>query len=346
MPLLQASKESVLRIARQNIHPFSLKNLSQANAQTLLFQSELPIRYVKLLKMVTAPYLLDPKTQTKLEPISSRILSDIDLLIGKVDFTNQLRRVRNNHNELMKTFSEIVHQHQLVSQFPIGFLELFYVLNMSSRLLMDEHLSLVDKGSNLVQLIDPVQVAIEAAQKARYIAEKYSIDPPNIHVVNLAGDKLSTLYIREHLYYILVELLKNSIASIAQCQGKKPELSVMIASGIEDVTIHLVDEAGGMPLKQTDQLWNLKMISKPPFARGLPLCRIMARYFGGELEVIPMDGRGTNAYLHLFKQDSLEHIPELSAVNKPVIDLKSKSVVTDFIDEENKDAWLVQLLNK
>jgi pyruvate dehydrogenase kinase 2/3/4 len=297
-----------------------------------------------MLKLLTAPYLLHSDMQSKLEPISRRILGDIDILMQKLNFTDQIRQVRRNHDDTMKSFAEIVKANHLAERFPTNFLESFYVLNMSSRLLMDEHLSLADTGKNLVQMIDPVQVAVEAAQKSRKIAESHSIDPPNISIINVSGEQLSTLYIHEHLQFILIELLKNAIASSAQCLGRKPNLNLMIASGSEDVTFHVSDEAGGMPLKYTSQLWNLEVVPRAPFARGLPLCRVMARYFGGDLEIIPMDGHGTNAYLHLFKQDSLEHIPEISPVNKPVIDQKSKS--TSDLDVHGEESWLLDVLNK
>ena len=35
------------------------------------------------------------------------------------------------------------------------------------------------------------------------------------------------------------------------------------------------------------------------YGYGLPISRLYARYFGGDMQVIPMEGYGTDAYLHL-----------------------------------------------
>ncbi|RCH85109.1 hypothetical protein CU098_009802, partial [Rhizopus stolonifer] len=35
------------------------------------------------------------------------------------------------------------------------------------------------------------------------------------------------------------------------------------------------------------------------FGYGLPISRLYARYFGGDLKLISMEGYGTDAYLHL-----------------------------------------------
>jgi pyruvate dehydrogenase kinase 2/3/4 len=35
------------------------------------------------------------------------------------------------------------------------------------------------------------------------------------------------------------------------------------------------------------------------YGYGLPVSRLYARYFGGDLQIISMEGYGTDAYLHL-----------------------------------------------
>ena len=77
------------------------------------------------------------------------------------------------------------------------------------------------------------------------------------------------------------------------------------------------DEGGGIPRSEMPMIWSYmyttaenpiypnpdgEMDNRIPMAGygyGLPLTRLYARYFGGDLILISMEGYGTDAYLHL-----------------------------------------------
>ena len=99
-----------------------------------------------------------------------------------------------------------------------------------------------------------------------------------------------------------------------------PSVRVIIAKGAEDVTIKIADKGGGVPRSVLDRMWTFahsgmsdEIQSKENDTNfetdefsggnirgfGLPLARIHARYFGGELTLKSMEGYGVDAYLYL-----------------------------------------------
>jgi pyruvate dehydrogenase kinase 2/3/4 len=115
-----------------------------------------------------------------------------------------------------------------------------------------------------------------------------------------------------------------------------PAVAVVIADSPnnEDVIIKVMDEGGGIPRSQMDSIWsylfttadksiqeavfqsttkssseegdesgaNTALSSSPILAGlgfGLPMSRAYARYFGGDLDLISLEGFGCDAYLHL-----------------------------------------------
>ncbi|KAF8940342.1 hypothetical protein BGZ47_007793 [Haplosporangium gracile] len=63
---------------------------------------------------------------------------------------------------------------------------------------------------------------------------------------------------------------------------------------------------------------------------GLPLARLIARYFGGDLSLISMEGYGTDSYLSLYRDDDhLENFPEVDEEMAVEIDV----FVNEFTDE-------------
>ena len=95
-----------------------------------------------------------------------------------------------------------------------------------------------------------------------------------------------------------------------------PPIRVVIAEGAEDVTIKISDEGGGIRRSGLQRIWTYlyttadsplldmvpdTMANGPAvlagYGYGLPLSRLCAIL--RDLQVISMDGYGTDAYLHL-----------------------------------------------
>eukprot|EP00521_Asterionellopsis_glacialis_P006009 CAMPEP_0195282028 /NCGR_PEP_ID=MMETSP0707-20130614/1085_1 /TAXON_ID=33640 /ORGANISM="Asterionellopsis glacialis, Strain CCMP134" /LENGTH=414 /DNA_ID=CAMNT_0040340977 /DNA_START=85 /DNA_END=1329 /DNA_ORIENTATION=- len=156
-------------------------------------------------------------------------------------------------------------------------------------------------------------------------------------------------YIPHHLQYMLTELLKNSCRATVQrylqqnphmdsssfstiSKVSKPDpVRVVIVKGKEDVTIKVADRGGGVPRSVMKRIFtfahstsNHQEESKTEFGQnsftgshqsvngfGLPMTRIYARYFGGELTLKSMEGYGLDAYLYLPRLgNACENLPQ------------------------------------
>lgn len=109
--------------------------------------------------------------------------------------------------------------------------------------------------------------------------------------------------------------------------AKLPEVRVVIVKGAQEVTIKVADKGGGIPRstmsrifkfthstsKQNEENTDFGTVEagiKHMRGFGLPLARIYARYFGGELTLKSMEGYGLDAYLYLPRLgDACENLP-------------------------------------
>lgn len=109
---------------------------------------------------------------------------------------------------------------------------------------------------------------------------------------------------------------------------KFPPIKVIISEGTEDIAIKISDEGGGIPRSEIPLIWTYlyTTVEETPvldadqnhsfrapmagFGYGLPILRLYAQYFGGDLKLISMEGYGTDVYLHLNRlSSSLEPLP-------------------------------------
>lgn len=239
-------------------------------------------------------------------------------------------------------------RHQQIHELPDIhlFLDRFYMSRIGIRMLIGQHVALHDKAQQdchvRVGLIDtqvsPVQVAQEAIADARYMCSREYGSSPEVTVF---GDPDFTFaYVPEHLHHMVFELVKNSLKAVADkyadADEEPPAIRIVVAAGKFDITVKVSDEGGGIPRADVKKIWTyLYTTAASPLERmaeegdddlagmdgggpavlagygyGLPVSRLYARYFGGDLQVISMDGYGTDAYLHLNKLgDGEEPLP-------------------------------------
>ncbi|KAJ1728275.1 [Pyruvate dehydrogenase (acetyl-transferring)] kinase isozyme 2 [Coemansia biformis] len=235
------------------------------------------------------------------------------------------------------------------------FFDWLYSMNLGTQLLIEDHVAIHDYGHNLVQIIQPLAIADRAARDARLICERhFGFPAPAIKVI-APKPAITTTYVPHHLYSMLLQLLNNALrATVERHQGRRgglPAIRLVMSSGDEDVAFKVSDEGGGIPLSQVDAIWSYLRTTTDhaddaasPLSRadrpekgaapssitfmqhasdmplfgagdGLPMTRQIARYFGGDLDLVSMEGVGTDAYLHLSRsRNATEPALDLSAL--------------------------------
>jgi pyruvate dehydrogenase kinase 2/3/4 len=96
---------------------------------------------------------------------------------------------------------------------------------------------------------------------------------------------------------------KNSMVQVSDEGGGIPR------SGVARIWTYMYSTAS-VPLPDMERVGEEQPTVLAGYGYGLPLSRLYARYFGGDLQVISMEGYGTDAYIHLNRLgDSHEPLP-------------------------------------
>lgn len=242
-------------------------------------------------------------------------------------FARTLEGIKRRHDSVVTTVAQGIleykrkRQRMQIDSKIQSFLDRFYMSRIGIRMLIGQHIALTDQTHashpNYVGIIctktNVKELAEEAIENARFVCEDHYglFDAPKIQLV--CKPNLNFMYVPGHLSHMLFETLKNSLRAVVETHGADkeafPVTKVIVAEGNEDITIKVSDEGGGiarsaLPLVWTymyttvDQTPNLdpdynKSDFKAPmagFGYGLPISRLYARYFGGDLKLISMEG--------------------------------------------------------
>ncbi|EEQ87444.1 hypothetical protein RJZ56_006336 [Blastomyces dermatitidis] len=256
-------------------------------------------------------------------------------------FSKTLQHIKRRHDAVVTTVAQGIleykrkRQRMQIDSNIQSFLDRFYMSRIGIRMLIGQHVALTDQTHvhhpNYVGIIctktNVRELAEEAIENARFVCEDHYglFDAPKVQLI--CKPDLNFMYVPGHLSHMLFETLKNSLRAVVETHGAEkeafPVTKVIVAEGREDITIKVSDEGGGIPRSSIPLVWtymyttvdqtpNLdpdfnKSDFKAPmagFGYGLPISRLYARYFGGDLKLISMEGYGTDVYLHLNRLSS------------------------------------------
>eukprot|EP00045_Choanoeca_perplexa_P002639 m.25702 g.25702 ORF g.25702 m.25702 type:complete len:330 (-) comp11623_c0_seq1:132-1121(-) len=243
-----------------------------------------------------------------------------------------------------------------LDRFLMGRIGIRFVFNQHLSLFSEKHRmqdpsatgdNKIELGSRWVGSIDAdvnvANIAEDAASNASLMCnELYGVSPDFKIILPTKQTAGPFTYVPSHLYHILFELLKNSFRATAEYHEHSeslPDIRLVIVKGAQDLTIKISDEGGGIAHEDRSKLFSyfystasqplslndedFTDIDRAPmagFGYGLPVARLYSRYFGGDLNLMTIQGYGTDCFIHLksVAEDATETLPSFNVheINK------------------------------
>ncbi|XP_055693032.1 pyruvate dehydrogenase (acetyl-transferring) kinase, mitochondrial [Lutzomyia longipalpis] len=211
------------------------------------------------------------------------------------------------------------------------FLDRLYMSRISIRMLINQHTILFgthqpDPGKHIGcidPMCNPTAVVRDAYETARFLCEQYYFGAPALEIEEHnelePGQPVRIIYVPSHLYHMLFELFKNSMRAVMERfqhdEENIPSIKVTIVRAKEDICVKMSDRGGGIPRSQMHLLFKYMYSTAPQpqkhvdhqsntvplagYGYGLPISRLYARYFHGDLCLMSCEGYGTDAVIYL-----------------------------------------------
>lgn len=222
---------------------------------------------------------------------------------------------------------------------------------------------------------DLLKVAEEAYNAASLLCDNEYFDHPELksRAVDTTDENIETqgrvtaVYVPAHLHHILFEVFKNAMRASCEWSEKNevasiPFIRLRIYKTDEDITLKISDRGGGMSRRTKRKIFNYmystasdKMsyegigggsygvgisastLPMHGLGYGLPLSRLYARYFRGDIKVVSVDGFGTDVYVYLQRLSHMaqENLPVYNYVSSSKL-LATSTQVPDWTDRDDR----------
>lgn len=316
--------------------------MTDTAATAQLLKHELPIRMAnRIAQMDALPYieqsipLLCARARLRRSFQDVRIAAEQE--VSPADFAKVVKAVKVRHKFQIKRLTLGMQDLKAlrlarsacpkeVAEQIDSFLNSFCLSRIGIEMLNSQYLALFSNRLGIVdQRCDPCEVAERAAAAAsKLAAAEFAIVPPvkvSFHGLECAR---TLPLISDYLFYIIVELLKNSFRAVGELhqssmapQQLNPIL-IRVSSDEAQVVMDIFDQGGGIAFEHQPHVWSYMYSTKKGkkglpsaylqeedstplagYGMGLPLSRLYAEYIGGSLHIMSMPNFGTHAFLFL-----------------------------------------------
>lgn len=212
-----------------------------------------------------------------------------------------------------------------------NYLNDFYTNRISIRLIISHYLELSNENKNnihyngIVSINEPLtNVLNEAIEVTSIICERNYDEVPDVKI-EIKGDIPKFPFIRNNMYYIFIELLKNSMKSTLdkyKNTGYLEDIDILICNNNDNVTIKISDKGNGIKYYNLKHVWSyfystakiqrlnlnydeIKDFDKTTplagFGYGLPITKLSVEYFNDNIFINSIEDVGTDVLLYFQK---------------------------------------------
>jgi len=226
------------------------------------------------------------------------------------------------------------------------YLDRLYTAMISMQMLTSQHLAIYGywytrSCPNQTGIINTqtqlTSVLLDCFDDAAFDCENNFMVAPSIVVKNYnstaedhdVNEPVSGVHIPAHLYTIFFEVFQNSMRATVEHnfdnKDNLPPIRAIVCQSNDDFTIKISDQGGGAARHNAEKWFFYLYTTKHQEANvgkfyagyGIPLARLYARYFQGDLRVASYEGYGTDVYIYIraLAKQAVERLPVYEPFN-------------------------------
>ena len=312
----------------------NLNNLKYYKNQSIFLHNELSVRLShRIFDLMKLPYGLPTIKEinniielyyNSFERIQNHPLPINDDKI--LSFTKLLEDIKIKHNFVeetiatgLKKINNPLIEYDLIN----STLNKFFLSRISIRTLISHQIENINNNKCIIKSCNINNILNNVINDLTYLSNRFYDFEPSFNIIN--NNNINLLYINSNLYYILSEILKNSITSHYN-NNINDNINIILTETNNHVIIKISDKGLGFNINKLNKIMsysyttNANILDKSyninetdillsGLGVGLPLTKLYIEYFGGKLYVNPIENIGTDVYIYINKiDDSIEFI--------------------------------------